>query len=64
MRHLAEGGMTMLIVSHEMDFARSVADRIIYMDIGRIVEQGPPETLLTNPRNDRTRSFLRRILER
>jgi polar amino acid transport system ATP-binding protein len=64
MRHLAERGMTMLIVSHEMDFARSVADRVIYMDMGRIVEEGPPEQVLANPRHDRTRSFLRRILER
>ena len=63
-RDLAEGGMTMLIVTHEMDFARSVADRVIYMDMGRIVEEGPPEIVLAKPAHERTRAFLKRLLER
>lgn len=57
-------GMTMLIVTHEMNFARDVADRIIFMSGGRIVEDGPPEIVLGNPREPETRSFLRSILER
>ena len=57
-------GMTMLIVTHEMNFARDVADRVIYMSGGKIVEDGPPEIVLGNPTNPETRSFLRSILER
>jgi len=57
-------GMTMLIVTHEMNFARDVADRIIFMSGGKIVEDGPPEIVLGNPREPETRSFLRSILER
>jgi general L-amino acid transport system ATP-binding protein len=59
---LAEEGMTMLVVSHEMGFARQVADRVIFMDEGRIVEENEPEAFFTNPRNERTRLFLSRIL--
>ncbi len=63
MIELAEGGMTMLVVTHEMGFARSVADEIIFMEKGVIVEQGPPEVLFTNPRVPRTAEFLRKITE-
>ncbi len=59
---LAEDGMTMLCVTHEMGFARSVADRIIFMDYGEIVEEGTPDTFFTNPRHERTRNFLGQIL--
>jgi ABC-type polar amino acid transport system ATPase subunit len=59
---LAEEGMTMLCVTHEMGFARSVADRIIFMDRGEIVEEGAPDTFFTNPRHERTRNFLGQIL--
>lgn len=58
MRDLAEQGMTMLVVTHEMDFARSVATRIMFLDDGQIVERGPPERLFEDPREDRTRQFL------
>lgn len=63
MRDLANDGMTMLIVTHEMAFARDVADRVIFMDDGYIVEQGSPEAVLGNPKEDRTRAFLSRFLE-
>jgi len=63
-RALAEAGMTMIIVTHEMAFARDVSDRVVFMDAGTIVEQGAPEVLLTNPAHERTRAFLRRIIER
>lgn len=62
MRRLAEAGMTMIIVTHEMAFAREVGDRLIFMDEGRIVEEGKPKTMLASPRNDRTKAFLRSIL--
>jgi polar amino acid transport system permease protein len=58
-RNLAEGGMTMIVVTHEVRFAREVADRIVFMDEGRIVESGPPEEVLDHPREARTRQFLR-----
>jgi polar amino acid transport system ATP-binding protein len=58
MRDLAERGMTMLVVSHEMGFARSAADNIIFLDDGRIVESGSPDTLFERPEHDRTRKFL------
>ncbi len=61
MKDLKDIGMTMLVVSHEMRFARAAADRIIFMDDGVIVEQGPPEKLFTNPEHQRTREFLRQI---
>ncbi len=57
-------GMTMVVVTHEMGFAREVADRVIFMDQGQIAEEGVPEAIFTNPTNDRTRSFLKRIIER
>ena len=59
---LAEDGMTMLCVTHEMGFARSVADRVIFMADGKIVEQAPPEEFFKNPRDERTRQFLGQIL--
>jgi polar amino acid transport system ATP-binding protein len=62
MVNLAEEGMTMLCVTHEMGFARSVADRIIFMDRGEIVEEGTPDTFFSNPRHERTRNFLGQIL--
>ena len=62
MRRVATKGQTMLIVTHEMQFAREIADRIIFMDGGRIVEQGPPADLLDNPQDPRTVAFLRRVV--
>lgn len=59
---LAEGGMTMICVTHEMGFARRVANRVIFMDEGQIVEQNEPEAFFTSPRNDRTKLFLSQIL--
>jgi polar amino acid transport system ATP-binding protein len=63
-RELVADGMTMLIVTHEMAFAREVASRVIFMDQGRIVEQGPPSTIFTSPGESRTREFLARVLHR
>ncbi len=63
MRGLARGHQTMLVVTHEMQFARDVADRVIFMDEGRIVEEGPPSVLFAQPRDDRTRAFLRKVLQ-
>jgi len=62
MTDLAHEGMTMLVVSHEMGFARAAANRIIFMDAGQIVEEAPPDTFFTSPREDRTRRFLEHIL--
>ena len=62
MKTLAKEGMTMVVVTHEMGFAREVADRIIFMDEGAIVEVGPPEHFFTNPTHDRTKLFLSQIL--
>ena len=62
MADLARGGMTMVVVTHEMGFARRVADRVVFMDEGRIVEAGPPEHFFENPENERTKRFLGRIL--
>ena len=62
MKTLAEGGMTMVVVTHEMGFARDVAHRVVFMDAGRVVEDGPPEQVLSNPREARTREFLARYL--
>jgi polar amino acid transport system ATP-binding protein len=59
---LAEDGMTMLCVTHEMGFARSVADRVIFMAEGRIVEEAPPAEFFANPTNEKTRQFLGQIL--
>jgi ABC-type polar amino acid transport system ATPase subunit len=61
-RELVADGMTMIIVTHEMAFARDVATRVIFMDQGRIAEQGPPSTIFTNPKENRTREFLARVL--
>jgi polar amino acid transport system ATP-binding protein len=62
-RELAAGGMTMLIATHEMGFARDIADRICFLDEGVILEQGPPEQILTEPKEPRTQQFLQRIIE-
>ncbi len=62
MKELAEGGMTMIVVSHEMGFSRDVADRVVYMDDGYFIEQGPPSELFFHPKDDRTKRFLRHIL--
>src|ERR687887_1574433 len=62
MRDLARSGMTMIVVTHEMQFARDVGDRVVFMDHGRIVEQGAPTEVLDRPREERTRRFLRRTL--
>ncbi|MBM7607702.1 putative lysine transport system ATP-binding protein [Lysinibacillus composti] len=63
MRQLADEGNTMLIVTHEMEFAREVSDRVVFMDKGVIVEEGPPEQVLVNPVNERTKEFLKRTLK-
>jgi len=63
MRKLAEEGMTMLVVTHEMQFAREVADSVLFMDGGVVVEQGPPSQVIGDPQNDRTKSFLKRVLD-
>ncbi len=63
MRELAADGMTMMIVTHEMGFAREVADRIIYIDQGTILETGKPDAFFDNPQNERARSFLARVLK-
>jgi polar amino acid transport system ATP-binding protein len=63
MRELADEGMTMLVVTHEMAFAREVADRVIFLDDGVILEQGPPAQVIGAPRQERTRAFLRRVLD-
>jgi polar amino acid transport system ATP-binding protein len=62
MRGLADDGMTMMVVTHEMGFAREVADRVLFMDGGVIVESGPAREVLTNPQVERTRNFLQRVL--
>jgi len=61
-QELAEGGMTMLIATHEMSFARDTANRVCFLDAGRILEQGPPEEIFTRPRELRTQQFLERII--
>jgi ABC-type polar amino acid transport system ATPase subunit len=63
MQQLAHDGMTMIVVTHEMQFARDVADRIVFMDQGTIVEEGDPATLLLNPRSERLRAFMRRHIQ-
>jgi polar amino acid transport system ATP-binding protein len=62
-RELAAGGMTMLIATHEMSFARDIADRVCFLDAGLILEQGPPEQILSAPKEPRTQQFLQRIIE-
>ncbi len=61
MRRLAEEGTTMIVVTHEMGFARGVADRVVFMDQGVVVEEGPPDQVLLHPREERTRTFLQRV---
>ncbi len=63
MKDLVADGMTMIVVTHEMGFARSAADRLVMFDQGVIVEEGPPDKLMADPEHDRTRAFLRRINE-
>jgi polar amino acid transport system ATP-binding protein len=63
MRQLAEVGMTMLVVTHEMAFAREVGDRVVFMDEGVIVEEGTPGDVIGNPSHERTRTFLKRVLD-
>ena len=63
MRTLAEEGMTMLVVTHEMIFAREVGDRVIFLDDGVVLEEGPPDQVLGAPREERTQAFLRRVLD-
>jgi polar amino acid transport system ATP-binding protein len=62
-RELADGGMTMLIATHEMSFARDIANRVCFLDAGMILEQGPPQEIFQHPREPRTRQFLERIIE-
>lgn len=62
MKDLAKSGLTMLIVTHEMEFAKEVADRVVFMDKGVIVEEGPPEQIFNNPKKERTQEFLKRTL--
>jgi ABC-type polar amino acid transport system ATPase subunit len=63
MKKLADMGMTMVVVTHEMSFAKDVADHVIFIDEGLILEEGPPKEILINPKSDRTRQFLKRILQ-
>lgn len=63
MKELAESGLTMLIVTHEMDFAKEVSDRVVFMDKGFIAEEGPPEQIFNNPTQERTKEFLKRTLK-
>jgi polar amino acid transport system ATP-binding protein len=62
-RELAQGGMTMLIATHEMGFARDIASRVCFLDAGRILEEGPPEQIFRAPREERTQRFLQRVME-
>jgi polar amino acid transport system ATP-binding protein len=61
-RDLARSGTTMIVVTHEIGFAREIADLVVFLDEGRIVEQGPPADVLDNPRHERTREFLSKVL--
>ena len=63
MRRLAEDGMTMLVVTHEMDFARNVSSRVLFMADGRVVETGPSRDFFENPKEERSREFIRAIQE-
>ncbi|MBI3852577.1 MAG: amino acid ABC transporter ATP-binding protein [Verrucomicrobia bacterium] len=64
MRQLAEEGMTMIVVTHEMQFARDMADRVVFFDAGRVAECGPPEQIFSNPQHARTREFLSKVTTR
>ena len=61
MRDLAREGMTMMVVTHEMGFAKEVGDRVVFMDDGVVVEEGPPRKILTDPQHERTRRFLQMV---
>jgi len=61
-RELAASGMTMVIATHEMGFARDIANRVLFLDDGQVLEEGPPEQIFTAPREPRTREFLQRII--
>jgi ABC-type polar amino acid transport system ATPase subunit len=62
MKQLAKDGMTMIVVTHEMGFAREVGDKVVFMDEGVVVEEGSPNEVFSNPKHQRTRTFLSRIL--
>ena len=62
MKRLADSGMTMIVVTHEIGFAREVADRVVFMDGGHIIEEGSPEEILVAPKEERTKAFLARVL--
>ena len=62
MKTLAKTGMTMIVVTHEMGFAREVADSMVFMDDGRVIETGTPDSVLLSPQNERTKSFLSKVL--
>ena len=62
MRDLAAAGMTMMVISHEMGFARSAANLVVFMDAGQILEQGPPDEFFANPRTERAKDFLSKII--
>jgi polar amino acid transport system ATP-binding protein len=62
MKQLAQGGMTMIVVTHEMGFAREVADSLVFMDDGVVVEAGEPRSVLSNPQHERTKAFLSKVL--
>jgi polar amino acid transport system ATP-binding protein len=62
MKKLAQEGMTMVVVTHEMGFAREVADQLVFMDAGVVVENGPPREVLSNPQHERTKAFLSKVL--
>jgi polar amino acid transport system ATP-binding protein len=63
LRRLADGGTTMVLATHEMGFAREVASKVCFLDQGRVLEEGPPAEILTAPSEERTRRFLRRVLQ-
>ena len=62
MKQLAEEGMTMIVVTHEMGFAREVANRVLFMDDGKVLEEAPPQEFFTSPKNPRLQDFLSRVL--
>jgi polar amino acid transport system ATP-binding protein len=62
-RELAEGGMTMVLATHEMSFARDIANRVCFLDDGRILEEGSPEEIFSAPQEERTQQFLQRVIE-
>lgn len=64
MRELADGGMTMIVVTHEMQFARNVSDHLVVMADGKVIEEGDPRTIMADPQEERTRRFLNAVLER